>query len=288
MSRIVYVNGEYVPEAEATISVFDRGFLFADGVYEVTAVLGGRLVDNAGHLARLERSLHELRLAPPVPLASIPAIQREVVARNKLDEGLVYLQVTRGAADRDFGFPTDARPSLVMFSQRKNLRIDPVAERGIAVVTTPDLRWKRRDVKTVQLLAAALAKQAAREAGADDAWLVEDGFVTEGTSSNAYIVTAAGAIVTPALSHSILHGITRRAVVDLAARDGMTIEERGFTAAEARAAAEAFATSASSLVYPVVRIDGHPIGTGTPGPVATRLRALYLAMALAEVEAAAR
>jgi D-alanine transaminase len=282
MSRIVYVNGAYLPEEEAKISVFDRGFLLADGVYEVSSVLAGKLVDNANHLARLERSLGELRMAAPVPLDEIPAIQREIVARNALDQGIVYLQVTRGAADRDFPFPKDATPSLVVFSQAKNLLEDPVAARGISVVTMPDIRWQRRDIKTVQLLAPALAKQAALDAGADDAWLVEDGLITEGTSNNAYIVTAAGAIVTRALSHSILHGITRRAVLGLAGQEGLTVEERGFTVEEAHEAVEAFITSASAFVYPVVRIDGRILGNGAPGPVAVKLRQRYIEMALAE------
>ncbi|MDA0350654.1 MAG: D-amino-acid transaminase [Chloroflexi bacterium] len=282
MSRIVYVNGEYVPEEQAKVSVFDRGFLFADGVYEVSAVLDGRLVDNAAHLARLERSLAELKLTPPVPLSEIPTIQQEVVTRNGVGQGLVYLQITRGAADRDFAFPTDAVPSLVMFSQTRNLLEDPVAARGISVVTMPDLRWARRDIKTVQLVAASMAKQAARDAGADDAWLVEDGVITEATSSNAYIVTADGTIVTRALSHAILHGITRRAVLRLASENGLDVEELGFSVKEAQAAREAFVTSATGLVMPVVRIDGQEIGDGTPGPIAKRLRELYLEMARAE------
>lgn len=284
MSRTVYVNGAYVAEEDAKISVFDRGFLLADGVYEVSSVLGGRLVDNAAHMARLERSLGELRMASPVPLEEIPAIQREIVARNGLDQGIVYLQVTRGAADRDFPFPETATPSLVVFSQAKNLLEDPVAARGLSVVTQPDIRWQRRDIKTVQLLAPALAKQAALDAGADDAWMVEDGQVTEGTSNNAYIVTADGAIVTRALSHSILHGITRRAILGIAGQDGLTVEERSFSPEEAYEAAEAFITSASAFVYPVVRIDGRILGNGAPGPIATKLRRLYIEMALAAAD----
>lgn len=279
MSRIVYVNGEFVPEAEATISVFDRAFLFADGVYEVSAVVGGRLVDNEGHLARLERSLAEMRLEAPVPLEAIPAIQQEVVARNELDEGLVYLQVTRGAADRDFAFPAGATPSLVVFSQERSLLESPGAAHGISVITVPDLRWQRRDIKTVQLLAASLAKQTALDAGADDAWLVEDGVITEGTSSNAYIVTADGTIVTREPTEAILRGITRRAVLRLAVEAELRVEERGFAVEEARGAAEAFATSATSFVNPVVRIDGEAIGDGTPGPITSRLRDLYVEMA---------
>ena len=282
MSRIVYVNGAYLPEEEAKISVFDRGFLFADGVYEVSSVLAGKLIDNAAHMARLERSLGELKMAPPLPLDEIPPIQREIVARNGLDQGTVYLQVTRGAADRDFPFPKGVTSSLVIFSQERNLLEDPAAARGIAVVTLPDIRWQRRDIKTVQLLAPALAKQAAQDAGANDAWLVEDGFVTEGSSNNAYIVTLDGTIVTRALSNSILHGITRRAVLALAEREGLKVEERSFTPEEAYEAGEAFITSASTFIYPVVKIDGRILSNGAPGPVATKLRQLYIEMALAE------
>ena len=282
MSRIVYVNGAYLPEEEAKISVFDRGFLFADGVYEVSSVLAGKLIDNAAHMARLERSLDELQMAPPLPLDEIPPIQREIVARNGLDQGTVYLQVTRGAADRDFPFPKGVTSSLVIFSQERNLLEDPAAARGIAVVTLPDIRWQRRDIKTVQLLAPALAKQAAQDAGANDAWLVEDGFVTEGSSNNAYIVTLDGTIVTRALSNAILHGITRRAVLALAEREGLEVEERSFTPEEAYEAGEAFITSASTFIYPVVKIDGRILSNGAPGPVATKLRQLYIEMALAE------
>ena len=282
MSRIVYVNGAYLPEEEAKISVFDRGFLFADGVYEVSSVLAGKLIDNASHMARLQRSLDELKMAPPLPLDEIPPIQREIVARNALDQGTVYLQVTRGAADRDFPFPEGATSSLVIFSQERNLVEDPAAARGIAVITLPDIRWQRRDIKTVQLLAPALAKQAALDAGANDAWLVEDGHITEGSSNNAYIVTLDGTIVTRALSNAILHGITRRAVLALAEREGLKVEERSFTPEEAYEAGEAFITSASTFVYPVVKIDGRILGNGVPGPVATKLRQLYIEMALAE------
>lgn len=282
MSRIVYVNGAYLPEEEAKISVFDRGFLFADGVYEVSSVLAGKLIDNAAHMARLKRSLDELQMAPPLPLDEIPPIQREIVERNGLDRGTVYLQVTRGAADRDFPFPEGVTSSLVIFSQERNLLEDPAAARGISVVTLPDIRWQRRDIKTVQLLAPALAKQAALDAGANDAWLVEDGHITEGSSNNAYIVTLDGTIVTRALSNAILHGITRRAVLALAEREGLKVEERSFTPEEAYEAGEAFITSASTFVYPVVKIDGRILGNGVPGPVATKLRQLYIEMALAE------
>lgn len=275
MSRIVYVNGEYLPEAEAKISVFDRAFLFADAVYEVSSVIDGRLVDNDAHLARLSRSLGELKIASPLPMAEIGAVQREMVKRNGLSEGALYLQVSRGAADRDFSFPRDAKPSLVMFTQEKRLIDNPAAKRGISVITLPDIRWARRDIKTVQLLAASLAKEAALQAGADDAWLVEDGLVTEGTSNNAYIV-AQGRIITRQLSNHILHGITRKAILRLASEGGVTFEERAFTVDEAKAADEAFVTSATTFVMPVVSIDGTPIGDGRPGPVTSRLRALYV------------
>jgi D-alanine transaminase len=276
MSRIVYVNGAYVPEEEAKVSVFDRGFLFADGVYEVTSVLDGRLVDFAGHLARLHRSLAELGMPVPATDDDLLAIHRELVARNTVEEGMVYLQVTRGAADRDFAYPPDPVPSLVLFTQARPLVDTPSARTGIKVIALPDIRWQRRDIKTVQLLASSMCKMMAKKAGRDDAWLVEDGFVTEGTSSNAWIVTEAGALVTRNLSTSILHGITRHAVMALAAEAQIRVEERPFTVEEAHAAAEAFITAASAFVTPVVEIDGKPLGDGTPGPLTRRLRELYI------------
>jgi D-alanine transaminase len=279
MSRIVYVNGDYVPEEEARISVFDRGFLFADGVYEVTSVLGGRLVDFAGHMARLRRSLAELEMPSPATDAEIEAIHRELVARNGLEEGMVYLQVTRGAADRDFVFPPEPVPSLVLFTQATPLVDRAAARTGVRVISVPDIRWGRRDIKTVQLLAPSMCKMMAKKAGCDDAWLVEDGFVTEGTSNNAWIVTREGVLVTRDLSHSILHGITRAAARAQARGAQMRVEERPFTLAEAQAAAEAFVTSASSFVMPVVEIDGVPVGDGHPGPVTMRLREIYIAEA---------
>ena len=275
MSRIVYVNGAWLPEEEAKISVFDRGFLFADAVYEVTSVLDGRLVDLAGHLRRLHRSLAELEMPAPASDAEIEAIHRELVARNGLSEGMVYLQVTRGAADRDFTYPAAPVPSLVMFTQARPLVDTAAARDGIKVIAVPDIRWARRDIKTVQLLAPSMCKMMAKKAGKDDAWLIEDGFVTEGTSNNAYIV-ANGAIVTRDLSSAILHGITRAAVLRLAREAQLRVEERPFTLAEATAAAEAFMTAASAFVTPVVEIDGQAIGDGRPGPVTRRLRELYL------------
>jgi D-alanine transaminase len=276
MSRTVYVNGRYLPEEEATVSVFDRGFLFADGVYEVTSVLGGKLLDFAGHAKRLQRSLDELEIANPVTEDELVDIHRELVARNGMKDGLVYLQITRGAADRDFSYPKDAAPTIVLFTQAKpGLANSPVARTGLKVISIPDIRWGRRDIKTVQLLYPSMGKMAAKKAGADDAWMIEDGFVTEGTSNNAYIVTG-NRIVTRHLGNEILHGITRAAVLRFAREAQMEVEERAFTLDEAKAADEAFITSASMFVMPVVEIDGVKLGSGTPGPVATRLREIYL------------
>ena len=276
MSRTVYVNGEYVPEEEAKISVFDRGFLFADGVYEVTSVLGGKLLDFEGHAARLERSLSELEMASPVTGEELLDIHRELVARNGIEDGLVYLQITRGAADRDFAYPEGAVPSIVLFTQAKpGLADNPKALEGIKVISIEDQRWGRRDIKTVQLLYPSMGKMAAKKAGADDAWMTEDGFITEGTSNNAYIVKD-GTIITRHLGNEILHGITRAAVLRFARESQMKVEERPFTLDEAKDADEAFITSASTFVMPVVEIDGQALGAGVPGPVARRLREIYL------------
>jgi len=281
MSRTVYVNGEYFPEEDAKISVFDRGFLMADGVYEVSAVMDGKLVDYPGHVVRLHRSLSEMKMASPVTDDELLEIHRELIRRNNLDEGLVYLQVTRGAADRDFVWPVGVTPSLVMFTQQKAFEDSEGPRNGIKVVSQPDIRWGRRDIKTLQLLYPSFARMQAKAQGADDAWLVEDGFVTEGTSNNAYIVTKAGTIITRNLSNNILHGITRASVLALAAEAQMKVEERPFTIAEAQNAAEAFITAASTFVCAVVEIDGAQIGEGKPGPVARRLREIYLANARA-------
>ena len=276
MSRIVYVNGEYVPEEEAKVSVFDRGFLFADGVYEVTSVLGGKLIDFDGHAARLARSLSELEMAAPCSHEELLEIHRELVRRNEIEDGLVYLQVTRGAADRDFVYPEGAEPTLVLFTQSKpGLANSPAAKKGIKVISIPDIRWGRRDIKTVQLLYPSMGKMAAKAEGKDDAWLIEDGQVTEGTSNNAYIVKG-NKIITRHLSNDILHGITRAAVLRFAREAQMEVEERAFTIDEAKAADEAFVTSASTFVMPVVEIDGVALGDGTPGRVSARLREIYL------------
>lgn len=283
MSRIVYVNGEYLEEQDAKISVFDRGFLFADGVYEVSPVLDGKLVENEGHLARLQRSMDELSMRAPASAAEIEDIQNEIIKRNEIVEGLVYLQVTRGIADRDFPFPPDAEPSLVMFGQHRPVLDNPKADKGISIVTVPDIRWQRRDIKTVGLLAQAMAKQAALDAGADDAWMVEDGHVTEGSSNNAFIVTKEGKIVTRDLSNKILHGITRRSILEIARREGIEVEERSFTPEEAYEAVEAFSTSASSFAMPVVKIDDRILSNGGPGELTTKIRKLYIEMALDSV-----
>ena len=276
MSRTVYVNGEYLPEEEAKVSVFDRGFLFADGVYEVTSVLDGRLVDFPGHAERLGRSLRELEMESPVTDEELLAIHRELVRRNGIEEGLVYLQVSRGVADRDFAWGEAMEPSIVLFTQSKpGLADNPKAREGMKVISIPDRRWGRRDIKTVQLLYPSMGKMAAKKAGADDAWMVEDGFVTEGTSNNAYIV-AGNRIVTRQLGEEILHGITRAAVLRVARDLQMEVEERPFTIQEAKEADEAFVTSASTFVMPVTHVDGQAVGEGRPGPVAARLREVYL------------
>ncbi|WP_412552585.1 D-amino-acid transaminase [Shimia sp. MIT1388] len=278
MSRTVYVNGEYLPEEDAKISIFDRGFLMADAVYEVTSVLDGKLIDFEGHAVRLKRSLDELEMAEPCSKDELLAIHRKLVEENGIVEGLVYLQVSRGSdGDRDFVFPSeDTPPSIVLFTQNKpGLADSPAAKKGAKIISIEDIRWGRRDIKTVQLLYPSMGKMMAKKAGADDAWLVEDGYVTEGTSNNAYFVKD-GVIVTRPLSNDILHGITRKAVLRMAAEAQLKIEERLFTIEEAQGADEAFTTSASAFVMPVVEIDGVALGDGTPGPIATRLREIYL------------
>lgn len=275
--RQVYVNGAYMPESEARVSIFDRGFLFADGVYEVTLVLEGKLVDFFGHMARLRRSLNELDMPFSLTEENLLDIHRELIERNKVGEGLVYLQVTRGAADRDFIFPGKATPNtVVLFTQEKTIVDSPLAARGQHVVTLADLRWRRCDVKTVQLLYPSMAKMQAKAQGADDAWLVKDGFITEGASNNAYIITREGTIVTRNLSADILRGITRDAVLVCASDLQLWVNERPFTVEEIEDAAEAFSTCATGLVSPVVKINGKPIGGGKPGSITAHMRRIYL------------
>jgi D-alanine transaminase len=283
LERIAYVNGSFMPLAEASVSVLDRGFLFADGIYEVAAVLDGKLVDNASHLARLERSVGEIALALPETPDRIQEIEKELVARNDLVNGMVYLQVTRGAdSGRDFAFPKgDIKPTLIMFTTVKDIVNQPSAKTGIAVITVPDLRWVRRDIKSVALLAQVLAKQAAAAAGAGEAWMIEDGVVTEGGSSSAFILTKDDVLVTRQNGSEILPGCTRKAVVALAEERQLRVEERPFSIAEALAAKEAFTTSATLFVQPVVSIDGKPIGNGKPGPMTERLREIYVEFARA-------
>jgi D-alanine transaminase len=279
MTRTVYVNGDYLPEGEAKVSIFDRGFLMADGVYEVTSVLDGKLIDFDGHIRRLERSLKELDMPCPISSEDLLAMHRELVRLNGIDQGMIYLQVTRGnPGDRSFMFPdASVAGTVVAFTQNiPNLADAPAAKVGFKVITIPDLRWSRVDIKTVQLLYPSMGKMAAKKAGVDDSWFTdEDGAVTEGTSNNAYIVKG-NRIITRALGNDILHGITRAAVLRFAAEAQFEVEERAFTAAEAQGADEAFSTAASIFVMPVVEVDGKPVGTGKPGPVATRLREIYL------------
>lgn len=282
VDQIAYVNGAYVPLTEAKVSILDRGFLFADGIYEVSAVLDGKLVDNDSHLARLQRSVGEISLALPMSLERIVEIQRELIARNRLENGLVYIEVTRGAdVGRDFAFPKGVKPTLVMFTSVKDIVNAPAAKTGIGVITVPDIRWARRDIKSVALLAQVLAKQAAAEAGAGEAWMIEDGKVTEGGSSSAFILTQNDVLITRQNSSSILPGCTRKAVVKLAEEHQLRVEERPFTVQEALSAKEAFITSASSFVQPVVRIDGKAVANGKPGPMATRMREIYIEFARA-------
>lgn len=276
MSRTVYVNGDYVPEEEAKISIFDRAFLFADGIYEVTAVLDGKLVDYDAHMERLHRSLKEIGMAQPISDAELRAMHEELARRNGITEGLIYMQITRGVAERDFSYPENAKQTIVAFTQVKALADTPKARAGLRIITIPDIRWQRRDIKSTGMLAQAMGKQAAKEAGVDDAWMVEDGHVTEGTSNTAFIVLDDNRLITRPLSNSILPGITRRTILRLAEAGEITIEERNFTVDEAKAASEAFITSASSFVMPVVEIDGAMVGGGQPGPVTRKLRELYL------------
>lgn len=278
-ARWTYVNGQFVRHGEATVHVEDRGYQLADGVYEVWAVFGGKLADSEGHFARLWRSLDELRIPHPMSRPALEIVLKEAIRRNRVREGLVYLQVTRGVARRDHAFPAAHTPPAVVIVARGLDRAasEAKAAKGISVITTPENRWGRCDIKTVGLLPNALAKQAARERGAGEAWFVDDmGLVTEGASSNAWIVDRDGVLRTRDTNANILRGVTRRSVMDLIAAEGLTFQEKPFTPEEAKAAREAFITGAGSLVQPVIAIDGHPVGDGKPGPLATRLRALYI------------
>jgi len=278
MSRIAYVNGRYVPHSQAKVAIEDRGYQFADGVYEVCEVRGGRMIDESRHMARLDRSLNELRIARPMSTRALAVVMRETIRRNRVRDGIVYLQVTRGVAKRDFPFPAEStRPSLVVTARSNDLdRLERTAAEGVAVVTVPDIRWKRVDIKSIALLPNVLAKQTAREQGAREAWLVDaKGRITEGGSSSAWIVSPDGKLITHPLGEDILPGITRSVVIDMIKAQGLPFEERTFTVEEAYQAREAFITSASQVVLPVVSIDGRPVGNGAPGLVTTGLRRDY-------------
>lgn len=277
MSRIAYVNGRYVPHGEAAVHVEDRGYQFSDGVYEVVLVHRGRLVDEEPHLDRLDRSLSELRIEQPMPRAPLRQVMREMIRRNRISDGIVYIQATRGVARRDHPFPKNTRPALVMTARRLAMPDRAKAEEGAAVVTIPDIRWTRRDIKSVSLLPNVLGKQTAREAGAYEAWQVDaDGYVTEGTSTNAWIVTPDGELVTRHLGEQILSGVTRLSLIRLAREAGVTLVERAFTVAEAKTAREAFVTSATSFVTPVTRIDDTVIGNGRAGSVTMQIFDAYI------------
>jgi D-alanine transaminase len=278
MSRFAYVNGRYLPRHAAMVHVEDRGYQFSDGVYEVCEVKGGRIIDERRHMARLQRSLDELRIPMPIAPAALALVLRETIRRNRVHDGIVYLQITRGVARRDHAFPPPGTtPSLVVTARNlDHAAIERLAREGIAVITVPENRWARVDIKAVALLPNVLAKQVAREQGAKEAWFVDArGEVTEGASTNAWIVTAGGQVITRPADNGILRGITRSVLIDAIKAQGLAFEERGFTIAEAHAAREAFVTSASQTVMPVVRIDGQPVGSGTPGPVATSLRRTF-------------
>ncbi len=279
MVRTVYVGGEFVPENQAKVSVFDRGFLFADGVYEVTAVIAGKLVDYDMHMVRLKRSLGELNMSSPVSDDELLAVHRDLIKKNNLEEGGVYMQITRGVADRDFVRPETEAPMLIAFTQANDLLETPLAETGTKAITLPDIRWQRRDIKSIALLPQTMAKQAAKDAGVSKAWMVEDGYITEEASATTYIV-ADGKLITRPVSNAILSGITSKAVKALLNQTDIVLEERKFSVAEAYAADEAFVTSASSFVMPVVEIDGKKIGAGKPGPITKQLRDIYIKTAL--------
>jgi len=277
MPRYAYVNGRYLPHAQAAVHIEDRGYQFADGVYEVVPVYRGALVDEGPHLDRLERSLRELRIAMPVARATLKLISRELMRRNDLTHGMLYLQVTRGVAPRDHKFPATARPALVMTTRQTKPHGEALLTQGIKVITVPDIRWQRCDIKSTSLLPNVLAKQEASEAGAYEAWQIDgEGYVTEGSSTNAWIVNAEGKVVTRDVGHAILNGITRITLLKQIREAGLELEERAFTLKEAKAAREAFLTSSTSFVLPIVAIDETPVGNGHPGILCGKLRARYL------------
>lgn len=280
MSRIAYVAGQYVPHRQAGVPIEDRGLQFADGVYEVIAVVNRQLVDEQPHIERLKRSLGELRIPMPMGETALKIVMREVIRRNDVDVGIIYLQVTRGTAPREHAFPKSVKPTLIATAKRAKPPAPKLGDKGIAVITIPDIRWERCDIKSTALVANVLGKQQAREAGAWEAWQVDhDGMVTEGTSTNAWIVTGDGAVVTRAADNAILRGVTRLSVLDIIRAEGLEFVERPFSVAEAKAAREAFLTSTTAELLPVVSIDGAPVANGRPGSLSEKLRAAYLAHA---------
>jgi D-alanine transaminase len=280
-ARIVYLNGEYLSQSEAKVSVFDRGFLFGDGVYEVIPIIQGKLVDRDYALQRLGRSLSEVAMDWPCPPDTVFSVLQELIKRNEVVEGSVYLQVTRGVAERDFAYPANTSSTLMAYTSSRNLLDNPLAKTGVAVISVPDLRWQRRDIKSLNLLAQCMAKQQAVLQGAFEAWMIQDGFVTEGSSSSAFIIKD-DRVITRALSNAILPGIRRRVIIELVEKNAMQLEQRPFTLAEAMQADEAFLSSATTLVLPVVSVDGQNIGDGKPGALTSKLRALYIESLLAE------
>jgi D-alanine transaminase len=280
-ARIVYLNGEYLPQSQAKVSVFDRGFLFGDGVYEVIPIIQGKLVDRDYALQRLGRSLSEVAMDWPCPPDTVFSVLQELIKRNEVVEGSVYLQVTRGVAERDFAYPANTSSTLMAYTSSRNLLDNPLAKTGVAVISVPDLRWQRRDIKSLNLLAQCMAKQQAVLQGAFEAWMIQDGFVTEGSSSSAFIIKD-DRVITRALSNAILPGIRRRVIIELVEKNAMQLEQRPFTLAEAMQADEAFLSSATTLVLPVVSVDGQNIGDGKPGALTSKLRALYIESLLAE------
>ena len=281
--RIVFVNDEFINETEAKVSIFDRGFLFADAVYEVTAIIDGKILEWDGHITRLKRSLKELDIKMPIETNKLLDIHYKLIDKNNLTEGLIYLQISRGEDDRSFDYPdSNVKPTIVLFTQVKSLQESKLSKIGMKVISVPDMRWARRDIKTVQLLAPSMCKMMAKKSNKDDAWMVQDGFVTEGTSNNAYIITKDNVLVTRNLSNDILAGVTRRSILKYAKEAKVRIEERPFTIEEAKNASEAFVSSATTFIGPVVEIDNKIIGDGKPGKQSLRLREIYIGESMKE------
>ena len=281
--RIVFVNDEFINETEAKVSIFDRGFLFADAVYEVTAIIDGKILEWDGHITRLKRSLNELDIKMPIETNKLLDIHYKLIDKNNLTEGLIYLQISRGVDDRSFDYPdSNVKPTIVLFTQVKSLQESNLSKNGMKVISVPDIRWARRDIKTVQLLAPSMCKMMAKKSNKDDAWMVQDGFVTEGTSNNAHIITKDNVLVTRNLSNDILAGVTRRSILKYAKEAQIKVEERPFTIEEAKNASEAFVSSATTFIGPVVEIDNKIIGDGKPGKQSLRLREIYIGESMKE------